>query len=297
VSVEAPARPQEQEELDALIEEARQRARRRRLGFAAVVIGSLAIAGGLYMGFNGGGEGNPAMRGEPSQGGGAGVSQRSSQSRVAPESRPCSPRGPSLTGDIDGDGVSDLVNMTSRPDQARGCRYGLVVDTGRGARRYSFGNRIPPQTTWPDAPRLNSLIRLDDRSRLEIVVDAMSGASTVFAEVFSIAGGKLVEMRREAQPLGLNRGRAFSYAGSVVNETGVDCFGGAGSGIVVASGATESGRRHLNVTRKFFRVDRTRFHRLRGRTEWIQSRAIRPTDNLAEKYPEFAGRPFPSCSQ
>jgi hypothetical protein len=295
--VEAPLRPPEQDELDALIEEARRRARRRRLGYAAAAIAAAAIAGGLYIGFGGAGGGNPAMRGEPSQGGGAGASQRSSQSRVAPESRPCNPRGRSLTGDVDGDGIADRVSMTSRPDRAGGCRYGIGVDTASAARHYSFGNRIPPQTTWPDAPRLNSLIRLDDRPRLEIVVDAMSGASTVFAEVFTIAGGKLVEMRREAQALGLNRGRAFSYAGSVVNETGVDCFGGAGSGIVVASGATESGRRHLNVTRKFFRVDRTRFHRLRGRTEWIQSPAIRPTDNLAEKYPEFAGRPFPSCSR
>lgn len=44
-----------QDELDALIEEARRRARRRRLAYLAAFVGLLAVAGGIYAGFGGGG--------------------------------------------------------------------------------------------------------------------------------------------------------------------------------------------------------------------------------------------------
>jgi hypothetical protein len=62
--VQAPPRPPEQDELEALIEEARRRAwrRRRRYGIALFVVASLGA--GLYLGFGGGG-------GTPTSGAGA----------------------------------------------------------------------------------------------------------------------------------------------------------------------------------------------------------------------------------
>ncbi len=54
-----PQSPHEQD-LEALIEEARRRARRRRFGYLALIVGSLALAGGLYLDFSGGGGSRPA---------------------------------------------------------------------------------------------------------------------------------------------------------------------------------------------------------------------------------------------
>jgi hypothetical protein len=60
VSVEAPPRPPEQDELDALIEEARRRARRRRFGYLALVVTAATVTGVLFLilgGSGGRGEG------------------------------------------------------------------------------------------------------------------------------------------------------------------------------------------------------------------------------------------------
>ena len=56
IPVEAPSIPPTQQELDALIEEARQRARRRRMGYAAV-IATTAIGIAVAIAFGGGGSG------------------------------------------------------------------------------------------------------------------------------------------------------------------------------------------------------------------------------------------------
>jgi hypothetical protein len=53
--VEAPPEPPEQDELDALIEEARRRARRRRLGIVAVLVTAGLVSAALYIALSGGG--------------------------------------------------------------------------------------------------------------------------------------------------------------------------------------------------------------------------------------------------
>jgi hypothetical protein len=58
--VQAPPDSPDQAELEALIEEARRRARRRRLGYLAIVAGVLGLAGGLYLAFGGGGGTGPS---------------------------------------------------------------------------------------------------------------------------------------------------------------------------------------------------------------------------------------------
>jgi hypothetical protein len=65
--VEAPPLPPSQDELDAaLIEEARRRARRRRLGYAASALALLAVGGVLYGTLSGGDQGRSA-RSSPSR--------------------------------------------------------------------------------------------------------------------------------------------------------------------------------------------------------------------------------------
>jgi hypothetical protein len=49
MTVEAPPRSPEQDELEALIEEARRRARRRRFGYLALVVAAATLAGVLFL--------------------------------------------------------------------------------------------------------------------------------------------------------------------------------------------------------------------------------------------------------
>jgi hypothetical protein len=64
---QAPPRSRDQDELDALIEEARRRAWRRRRWYGLAVVAAVLVAGGLYLGFSGGGG---SGGGSTSQGGG-----------------------------------------------------------------------------------------------------------------------------------------------------------------------------------------------------------------------------------
>jgi hypothetical protein len=92
--VEAPSRPLEEDEAEALIEEARRRARRRRFGYAAVLVLAALLGGGLYLGFHGGGDGGSGSKGESSSNGGAGAQQPSSHAREASVyARRCPGRG------------------------------------------------------------------------------------------------------------------------------------------------------------------------------------------------------------
>jgi hypothetical protein len=94
-AVQAPSRPPGQDELDALIEEARRRARRRRLGYAALIAFAALLGGGLYVGFHGGGGNGPTgTGGEPSPGGAAGAHKPAAQPRPASvyAHRGCPPR-------------------------------------------------------------------------------------------------------------------------------------------------------------------------------------------------------------
>jgi hypothetical protein len=56
-SVEIPPRAPEHDELDALIEEARRRASRRRCLYGLALVAAILIGCGLYLGFSGGGRG------------------------------------------------------------------------------------------------------------------------------------------------------------------------------------------------------------------------------------------------
>jgi hypothetical protein len=82
VQVKAPPRSPDQDELDALIEEARRRARRRRLGYLALAAAAALLAGGIYLAIGGGG-GNGAPLGAASDGPGAAAAPGSSPSAAA----------------------------------------------------------------------------------------------------------------------------------------------------------------------------------------------------------------------
>jgi hypothetical protein len=136
MTVTAPPRPSHQDELEALIEEARRRARRRRYR-NALMLAAVAVAG-LYAGFGGSGgsgaNGDSAAGGAPGQPGSHAATQPfpdAPQSQrfptfgrcpLAPPNRYLPRRAGCVTvrrADVDGDGRRDLVLLYARLD-ARG---------------------------------------------------------------------------------------------------------------------------------------------------------------------------------
>jgi hypothetical protein len=92
-------------------------------------------------------------------------------------------------------------------------------------------------------------------------------------------------------------GRAFPYSGSVTHENGVDCAGGAGSGLIVGSAVGSSDGKHWSVTRRFYRVSGTSLVLAPSRTQRVRIPYGMDRSNLSERFPEFADRPFPSCAK
>jgi hypothetical protein len=132
--VQAPPRPPQHDELEALIEEARRRARRRRLGYAAVVLGLLAVAGGLYAGFGGGG-------GEP----------RGSRERVT--ARPCDVRGVKLAMGYQGATGSIVTGVAAKLVHGPACTLNRPL---RFAVRRPHGRVVQPIAGNPNKVRVHT---------------------------------------------------------------------------------------------------------------------------------------------
>jgi hypothetical protein len=233
--------------------------------------------------------------------GGDGASTTASEpsSTASAQHRACAGGGV-LSGDLDGDGKADRVTMAIRPAQSHACVYALVVHSASGTRRYGLGTRnYGPGRTGSvepaDAPTLDGLARIDRRPGFEIVADIWQGASTAFAAVFTVRSGRLVEMSAQNLPPLTPVGRAFPYSGSVTHLDGVDCAGGAGSGLIVVSRAGVSGKQ-WNVIRRFYRVsNRFGFLLVPSRSQRVRIPYRMDASNLSKHFPEFADRAFPSC--
>jgi hypothetical protein len=157
---EAPPRPPEQDELEALIEEARRRARRRRFGYLLLALGAAMAGGGLFLVLGGGGNGGeprglPAntLGARPAPGsspGPAETSYRCPTSPAALKSRP----GSGIPGcnirfwaTLPGGWHEGPVRVTAFPpgaiisDIALGIRYANTPLTGPGPK---WPIRLPP---------------------------------------------------------------------------------------------------------------------------------------------------------
>jgi hypothetical protein len=169
----------------------------------------------------------------------------------------CGP--PAVCGDVDGDGAKDEVRIEGRR---------LIVRTGDDEFTLKVATRDRP-------PFVNGLAAIDRRRGLEIVATLEYGASTAFASVFGMHGGRLIRFTLPAsapQP-------SFAYGGTVTHFDGVDC---ARPGVVVATSISEA-----TVGERTYEITKTRF-RLVGTRKSKQ----RPGSN-----PVFADPAFPSCME
>jgi hypothetical protein len=295
--VEAPRRGAEVDhELDALIEEARRRVRRRRLGYVAIVAGVLAIGGAVYLGF--GGNGGGAIQGRPSQGGHPFGGLRSSQARALAQATPCSSPGRTLSGDVDGDGKPDLVRMTAKPN-GRGCSYGIVAHTADGPVAVKLGTRWPTHGKQPEAPTLDRLVRLSPGHGLYVVVNMGRFGREPYVNLFAVRGQKFVDPMdvQLIPPLGVE-GMDFPYSERSMDLVGVNCVRGAGQGVIVASNVLRRGGhrgKHLQLVRNFFHVQGSKL--TGGRLQQADfPLGTQTVERLSRAYPEFGGHPFSNCA-
>lgn len=192
-------------------------------------------------------------------------------------------RGGTLTGDIDGDGSDDVVYIVEDPGAEPGCRFLLVVETGRGP---TLSVPVDTGDVSPigGLPALRSLAHIDERPGAEIVVDVLAGASTTFAAIYS-AGGE--ELERMTLPEGAPYGDLFPYGGSVGHMESSAC--GKEGGTVTIGSLVPQGDRYL-VAETVYRSEDGRFEE----TE-VVSDTIANLDDLGGRFGSFAASPFGNC--
>ena len=180
-----------------------------------------------------------------------------------------------LRGDVDGDSVADSVALVRvRPAPER-CGAFLVVRTRSGTLTRALSR--PPES---DVPGLNGLASLGSERRLHIVVTTWQGASTEFARLFAVRGGRIAPVATGTAD------NTFPYEGSVTHLDAVDCAPG---GLVVASGWFVRGG-GFGFFRHFYRLGADRLVPVRN--ESGTSGSASPIGHLREfREPQ----PFPSC--
>ena len=195
--------------------------------------------------------------------------------------------GPAVSGDVDGDGISDRVHVAGDQAGTEGCSAFVVVETAAGidaAPAWEIGS----QGGLP-APRIHGFADLDGSGGDEVLVDEAAGASTQFVGAFiytddglervTVPGGVGSELAPGAENL-------FAYGGSVGHLDAADC---AGDGTIVISTATPSSEQGVyEIERRFFVFDGTDLERGEVKTE-------RAPISRMSRFPEYSSSPFGSC--
>ena len=206
---------------------------------------------------------------------------------VAAPATPCysldgsmSVRGPTLVGDVDGDGAPDTVRTEAEWVDAQTCRAGLVVETAHGVYRAAVLSDGPLAAP----PGLAGLVRLDRRPGLEVALVTWEGASTTFIQVFTLK-------RRQ---LALLDGPLLGHGGSVTHRSGVDCARRRGTILVSSQAALGPRGARYRVVRRFFAL-------VSG--SLVERPALTERYRLREpglgRFREFADQvhAFPSCTE
>lgn len=133
------------------------------------------------------------------------------------------PTGPARAGDVDGDGVVDLLSVVPRPGG-----YQLV------ARLSALGTQAVPLPANPGGgtPAVLGAVDVDGDGYAEVFVRSGEGASTAFAAVLRLVGGRLTVLTRAGTPAQL------AYGGTVTHLDSWACSGGQ---IVTWSGESPDG--------------------------------------------------------
>jgi len=185
-------------------------------------------------------------------------------------------------GDVDGDGVDDVVSLAVDEEAMVDCQVFLAVHTDGVLQVLPVTQEGMTVEPTLGVPRLATLAQIDGRPGADIVIDLVAGASSRFAAVFTVGSGTLERLTLSA---GGPYGDLFPYGGSVGHVESSDCSGAGG---VVISEARPAGDR--------YRVRKTRFV-LRDEASAMLEEASVVTDVIAasDLGDVVASVPFDSC--
>jgi hypothetical protein len=202
---------------------------------------------------------------------------------------PLRPASHVLRGDVDGDAARDRVAMHFEPRARSTCAFVLTITTAHG----TFAARVPDEykglarsgrwfaRQFPE-PAVASLVRIHERG-LVVIVPIWHGASTVGARPFWIAQGRVV---------GPSRG--LTFYGSIAHNNQVDCYRGAGSGLIVETGewiANDAGTR-WSFSRAVSRVTNRGIRLVRHTTITVGTKKA----GTLERRWHLGAPPFRSCT-
>lgn len=189
----------------------------------------------------------------------------------------------SIAGDVDGDGLSDQVQLALDRGASLGCQAFIIVQTGSSTisgaiDAWSLEGGLPQ-------PRLHSVAQINATGGDDVIVDVAVGASSQFVSVLVDVDGALAPLSFDKNPPEGFRDM-FAYGGSVGHVDGADCA--PDGGVVVSSAvAADNGYR---VTRRFFTVHGATMKADPSRDQTSSA----PLDGLA-RFPEFPAAPFGTC--
>jgi hypothetical protein len=203
---------------------------------------------------------------------------------AAPQLAP-RPGGVVLRGDVDGDGLRDVVSIRMAGAARMTCGFFLVVRS----RRTRLAVRVPelykPPNDWSSAefartfaePYLLGLVALDPKG-LGVLVARSHGASTTEATLFVVRAARLVAVRSP-----------FEFGGSVGTAVAqVDCLRPRARTLVFTWVELSRWR----FRREVDRLEGTRLRRLRSRSFAVPA-ARGP--RLMTRW-HVSGPPFPGCT-
>jgi hypothetical protein len=186
----------------------------------------------------------------------------------------------SLTGEVDGDGVTDEIRLVVDRKAKPGCQAWVVVATDGGDIAAPIEEEDLPFDLG--LPALERLVPVDNRAGDEVLIRIHSGASTQFFGLFTAVDGELrrvlIIRKDEGPPVALS----LPSGGSVGHFDAADC---ARDRVVISSAVLKGDR--YKVKRSFYSPGPV----LRGRSTEQKLVAAKGMND----FPEFAATPLGSC--
>ncbi len=190
-----------------------------------------------------------------------------------------------LRVDVSGDGRLDKVAVASRPDAAKPCRAFVAVRVQGGS---TYSTHLIPNAAPIKGLRAQivGLPHLGHRPGAQVVVDTKAAVDSVLAQMFTLADGHL----RTVRVPGFKDGTFIVEGGGVIYPQGAGCTRD-GRLVLSMAAQTEDGKR-FRVTRRTYDVRGARMRFAKP----VVERATLPVDELVDRFPEFTGPHWKSCT-
>jgi hypothetical protein len=178
-----------------------------------------------------------------------------------------------ISGDVDGDGLDDVVRTLARPTRNGGCKYLLTVqtDTGFFAKRVRVEDSFALENSF--VPWM--LVDFNGVPGYEIVVHIGSGAYAQIGQIFTLSEGRLASIR------GFGSRDIWIGGASAGNGSAMGCLDPNGDTIFRDTWGYAGDGTHHELTRRFYRVVGTQA------TLYFRERRVVDLMKALNRFPEF----------